>query len=351
MKMEKKNPEKIIKESVEWYTTNRTNYKLLCQKVESIIKEILEAENISIHTTSCRAKDIDSFAQKIEDPKYNNPKDQITDLSGIRIIAYVENDVEKINKLIENAFEIDYEKSLNKTDELGVDKVGYRSVHYIAKLKSQRLQLPEYKRFDGLFFEIQIRTILQHAWAEIEHDKNYKFSGKLDDKIKRRFKILAGLLELADREFDSLASEIDEITTQVEAATKSGELDIEINSTTLKSYLHTKFSKLIEAGLIPNFASMDKDLMEELSDFGLRTLADLDRIVPADFIDKHLKYEDESSNFLGLLRHIMIINNYKKYFDHCWKRHFGGFSDSSVDFLSAYGIHTDKIEQEYNMNK
>ena len=47
--------------------------------------------------------------------------------------------------------------------------------------------LPEMKLFSGIPFEIQVRTILQHAWAEFAHDRNYKFRGVLPDVIARRY--------------------------------------------------------------------------------------------------------------------------------------------------------------------
>lgn len=132
------------------------------------------------------------------------------DLAGIRIIAYINSDVERISKIIEDEFEIDRENSVDKSKLLGIDQVGYQSVHYIAKLSKKRLELSEYEEYQDMVFEVQIRTILQHAWAEIEHDRNYKFNGVLPNNIKRKFYLTAGVLELIDREFEVLSKEIDE---------------------------------------------------------------------------------------------------------------------------------------------
>ena len=52
--------------------------------------------------------------------------------------------------------------------------------------------------------EIQVRTILQHVWAEIEHDIQYKSSSDIPKELKRKFQALAGLIEIADREFQSI---------------------------------------------------------------------------------------------------------------------------------------------------
>jgi putative GTP pyrophosphokinase len=185
---------KSIENSIKWYSENKILFEQLSKKVETIIQEILIDNKIPIHAIYSRAKEIDSYSKKIEDSKYTDPISQITDLSGIRIIAYVESDLDKISKIIEEHFEIDKENSIDKSQSLGTDKVGYRSIHFIGKLPNDRIKLPEYKKFGDLYFEIQIRTILQHSWAEIEHDKNYKFSGELPNYLKRRFKVLAGVL-------------------------------------------------------------------------------------------------------------------------------------------------------------
>jgi putative GTP pyrophosphokinase len=58
------------------------------------------------------------------------------------------------------------------------------------------MRLTEYSRFKDMEFEIQIRTILQHAWAQIEHGWNYKLSDGLSGKIRRRLYLLQAGLEI-----------------------------------------------------------------------------------------------------------------------------------------------------------
>ena len=121
-----------IENAIEWYTTNRYLFKQLSNKVSIILTELLELNGIRVHAIFNRAKDIESFKEKIKDPKYTNPKEQITDLAGIRIICYVESDIPKICKVIEDNFDIDPENSGDKSKLLGTDKVGYKSVHYVS---------------------------------------------------------------------------------------------------------------------------------------------------------------------------------------------------------------------------
>jgi ppGpp synthetase/RelA/SpoT-type nucleotidyltranferase len=141
--------------------------------------------------------------------KYDEPVNEITDLAGIRIIALFEKEIHQISDIIKDLFKIDYKRSEDKSDLLDADKMGYKSIHYIAELNEDKIYATELENFAGLKFEIQIRSILQHAWAEIEHDRNYKFKGKLPKHLQRRFYALAGMLEIADREFNTLSEEVE----------------------------------------------------------------------------------------------------------------------------------------------
>ena len=85
----------------------------------------------------------------------------------------------------------------------------------ICKLGKSRERLSEYMGLTNLPFEIQIRTVLQHAWAELAHDRSYKFSGKLRDDLQRRVNLCSAILEMMDREFVSIVKEVDEYETQL----------------------------------------------------------------------------------------------------------------------------------------
>lgn len=298
---------------INWYIENRAIYKRLSSKVESLLLEVFEMNKISFHIVSSRAKDIESLREKVHKNDKYKEINQIQDYAGIRIITYVEDEIDEICKIIEDIFDIDKENSSDKSDNLGVDKVGYKSVHYIASLKSDRLSLPEYKQFENKCFEIQIRTILQHAWAEIEHDRNYKFSGKLPKELNRRFKILAGSLELIDREFNSISNEIDLISQNVKESTKKGELDISISSTTLNQYLKTRFESFLNKK--DTFVNDEiGNAVTELKGFGINTLSELDKLIPKDFEEFLDLVVDDKIYEIAMIRDILLLNDYDKYF-------------------------------------
>ena len=105
---------------------------------------------------------------------------------------------------------IDEAPSEDKAEDLGADRMGYRAVHLVGTIRSDRVMSLEWTSFRDLLFEVQVTTVLQHGWAEFEHDRGYKFiGGELRLDLKRRLRLVAAMLESADLEIDRLAVEIE----------------------------------------------------------------------------------------------------------------------------------------------
>ena len=231
-------------QSVEKYKQLRPVYEVFSKTVEGILQHVLKTESINFHSIEFRAKDLESFGKKamtpsnesMDRPKYSDPLSQITDLAGTRVITFFPKTIEKICQIIEQQFEM-IEK-VDKNEELiKQEKVGYNSIHYVVKLKPSRTNLAEYQRFKDLVVEIQVRTILQHAWAEIEHDIQYKSAEAIPSLIKSRFMSLAGLLEIADREFQAIQDADKKLTESARESVKQGNLgNVEITPDALKAY-------------------------------------------------------------------------------------------------------------------
>jgi putative GTP pyrophosphokinase len=170
---------------------------------ERLILDLLKTNNLRVHSVTSRVKTKQSISDKIKkaaEYTYQELND-IHDICGIRIITYYPDEVDAVAGIIQREFNIDYSSSVDKRTILDPDRFGYLSLHYIAKLSTERLSLTEYSRFQKCKTEIQIRSILQHTWAEIEHDLGYKTKLAVPRHIRRRFSQLAGLLELADDTF------------------------------------------------------------------------------------------------------------------------------------------------------
>ncbi|WP_315751415.1 hypothetical protein [Bradyrhizobium sp. SZCCHNS3055] len=223
-------------------------YGDLADVVSRIIRESIASREIKIHSVQSRAKSAESFSTKAatpsdqnpEEPKYRNPLQEITDLAGVRVITHFLSTLVDIDAMLVDEFEI-VEKSNKGTLLIQSDRFGYQSIHYLVRLRAARAALPEYHRYAGHIVEVQVRTILQHAWAEIEHDIQYKSSTTIPTEIRRRFVALAGMLEIGDREFqaidDANRSLESAAITKVEAGTLSG---VEITPQALKLFLNKK---------------------------------------------------------------------------------------------------------------
>ncbi|WNK59560.1 hypothetical protein RM151_08065 [Pantoea agglomerans] len=197
------------------YDKNKRKYESFAKSLRSLISSLLLAEKINTHSVSFRIKERDSLEGKINSKGTYSCIDDITDIVGLRVITHFADEVDAIAKLIEREFIIDEENTIDKRKALEPDRFGYLSLHYIISISDKRKDLFEYSLYDGLKAEVQIRSILQHTWAEIEHDIGYKSSKDVPRFIKRQFSRLAGLLELADEEFISIRESLSDYTKEV----------------------------------------------------------------------------------------------------------------------------------------
>lgn len=135
-------------------------------------------------------------------------RDHITDLLGLRIVCFYEDEVERIRDLVSGEFEVleitDKTAQMQETD----NAFGYKGLHMDLRLTEGRRGMKEYAAYSGFPFELQIRTVVQDSWSVLDHKIKYKKSIPIE--LKRRINTLAALFELADREF----REIRERTTE-----------------------------------------------------------------------------------------------------------------------------------------
>jgi putative GTP pyrophosphokinase len=198
--------------------------------VAGLIRVLLANNDIRPHSVSHRVKTPTSVQRKLNakgsDREY---LDEMHDLLGLRVITFFPDEVDRVAEVIKAQFEIDPVNSVDKRTVLDPDRFGYLSLHYVASLDGTRSGLAENAKFRGRKFEIQIRSILQHAWAEIEHDLGYHSPGAIPDTVRRRFSRLAGLLEVADAEFERLRDDVAEYQAVVEKEVVSSPRDVQIN--------------------------------------------------------------------------------------------------------------------------
>jgi len=195
------------------YKKQRPHFIQLGNIVHDILSDIAGDSGVLVAGIEHRVKAEKSLEGKLfRNADYYQKLEDLTDILGARMICYFHDDVDVLGKYVEENFVIDWENSSDKRAILKADSFGYLSLHYICSLPENAGYPPE---VCGKKFEIQIRTILQHAWSAINHDLGYKSEFGAPRHVVREFARLAGLLELADEEFSRTRDHMQEYTEEV----------------------------------------------------------------------------------------------------------------------------------------
>jgi len=270
-------------------------------KVE--LEELLYEAQIPYLTTTSRIKEFESFKEKIDRKDYSNPFEQVEDFCGLRIICYYRSDVLKISEIISEEFEI--LESFNKEDLLKENEFGYRSFHIIAKIPKTRTPHLTNKTWFNYKFEIQIRTILMHAWAEIQHKLAYKSQKHIAQSMRKEFAFLSAKLEESDFQFERLKNESLRIQDEYKSTlAKKGLEKEELNLDSLRAFLEYNFPKRKE-----NLEAVTK-LLDQLLEINLNFPQIIDayektREYISNFIEKENLYLTRS----GIIRSALYLVN------------------------------------------
>ncbi len=257
------------------YKDNLPRFREVEQEVKEKLKQTLADAGLLVAAIESRVKGYDSLAGKLElkGHKYSSLAD-LTDILGLRVITFYIDDVDKVASAVERLFDIDWENSVDKRKIHEIDSFGYLSLHYICKV-------PDFP----YRFEIQMRTLLQHAWANMDHDTGYKSGVEIPRRYMRNMSRLAGMLELVDDEFSKIRIELTDYRRRVQALVRSGNLDeVPIDGDTFRSYLELEpFSQLNKRIAAMNQAEIQEvSLMPYLAIFkaiGLKTLGDISNLI------------------------------------------------------------------------
>ena len=187
------------------YEAREPEYAALRDAALAHTTRLTTEAGLKIHHITGRLKKPASLADKLrrKPGRYRTLQD-VTDLVAVRVITYFESDVAAVSRLLEEHHEINWDHSVDKSMMHDPDRFGYMGVHYVVKVPPEVPSFAGHVHDPPQHYEIQIRSILQHAWAEIEHDLGYKSREAVPREVQRRFYRLAGLLEIADEEFMSL---------------------------------------------------------------------------------------------------------------------------------------------------
>ncbi|HYA33496.1 MAG TPA: RyR domain-containing protein [Candidatus Bathyarchaeia archaeon] len=202
------------REQIENYSRVAPRYKELAKVLDEILTAVAD-RYAPLAIVQTRPKSLSSFAEKIirKRAETSDPVNDFTDLCGGRVITHTQTEVTKICEYIEEHFDIDWDNSVNIDQRLKATEFGYRSVHYIVSLRpgsvtvgGVSIDVPT--SVAKLKAEVQVRTLLEHAWADFSHDKSYKSAFAFPRQWQRELARIAAVLEDADQSFATIENRL-----------------------------------------------------------------------------------------------------------------------------------------------
>jgi putative GTP pyrophosphokinase len=275
--------------------------------VEAAVVELVKTSGLSLQLSSHRVKSVESACLKAEIKGYRDPVVQMEDLVGVRIAVLVSPEVGTVGKLIESSDKWAYTLSKDTAADArdAPDRFGYQSRHYILRPKasfvSNGLTIES-----GIPCEIQVRTLLQHAYAELVHDSIYKASGPIPHQASRFAASSVALIETTDHLFCETMRLLkddnairNQLLEQLSALRRSQVGDRQVVDSKLNLFvLETYRERLAEKGAYEDIESL---------------------LQKSPFIAENIRSREDSDTFWGqpiaLLAYWVVATNPRKAFD------------------------------------
>lgn len=183
----------LINQFIEDYKTKRSMYEASSRIAAEYLEAALQSAGIRA-IVSFRAKTFGSLKSKVfrrnahRDNPYVNIEEiyeDIADLAGVRISLYFPGDRNEANKLVNEYFNVLETKHFPEESSAPTYNKrfsGYWANHYRVSMKEENLEKSQ-KQYSSVHIEIQVASVLMHAWSEVEHDLVYKpLQGNLSEE-------------------------------------------------------------------------------------------------------------------------------------------------------------------------
>jgi len=235
-----------VRRAVQSFAAMQPELRDATDRYVALVTTLLDDAGINYLNVTGRAKSVASFAAKADRsvdgaPLYPDPLEEITDQIGVRVITYLHSDVMAVAELLGDQLTVLDDRDMGQ-ETASEGRFGYASRHLLVALDAARSTPPAYDVLRERRAQVQVRTVLQHAWAEFEHAIRYK--GTIPEEyvpdLDRRFTLAAGLLELADREFSMIRDRLQATVTDQQP--ESDISDPRISSQELATFLAGQYA-------------------------------------------------------------------------------------------------------------
>lgn len=194
------------------YDRHRRSYGVVLRRFQRDLRTALAKEGLRPILTY-RLKEFDSYVDKLARLRESQNRGRIVvrDLFGLRVVCPFLNETERVQDLLVRYFQV--EEIEHKGADRPLAEFGYESVHVLVRLPKESLQtLPPNTK---ALCEVQVRTILQHAWAQIEHELVYKADRSVPKSaVRRKLAAVSATLTLADVVFQETRDDLSEMHAQ-----------------------------------------------------------------------------------------------------------------------------------------
>lgn len=180
----------------------------LAERMERDLVEHLQDQG-HVDRISFRAKGLDSFVRKSQrdEQPYDSPLAEVEDQIAGRVLVLFLSDVEPVQAAVETAFQ-PVELELKRPTKY--NEFDYESFHGVYAIPPQHVPAGWGDLTDmPQTFELQVRTLFQHAYAEPQHDLGYKPEGPLDEETRRQLAWIAASSWGADQALERVRSHLD----------------------------------------------------------------------------------------------------------------------------------------------
>ena len=190
------------------YVESLKLYEEYAARIRNLIQDLVEVEGVEFYAIEGWAEPPAELLQMLSTLEEKDLAG--VDLVTIRVLLRFPADVLRIESLIKSEFDVDTSRSLPSNSRVLKDpgRFGYPAVVYILSLSQSRSTLKEWEKYKDLNFRLELRTLLQEAWATILPKVSQTVGRESEEEFTRELFLLGAMLEKADKGFLTLRDEI-----------------------------------------------------------------------------------------------------------------------------------------------
>ncbi|MCL1874928.1 MAG: hypothetical protein FWF87_01560 [Synergistaceae bacterium] len=187
-----------------FYVENYSLYREFSERMQNLVQNLIERDDIEIYKIESKIKTPEELLKgssgRVSSPSY----DSISDFVIVRVLLRFPEDVGKVEQIVSEEFKVDMKRSIPASTLDDPFRFGYPAAYYTLSLSGKRHELREWIKYQGLHFQLDIRTMLQEVWAAVLPKVNVNVDSGTKKKMERKLVRIASLLEEADEGFLSL---------------------------------------------------------------------------------------------------------------------------------------------------